>query len=72
MNTLEASLTQTKSEHDFTSNLTDYCTTIRSLPPLPDEERDTLISQLACWQASCLPTPEANQAQDRLVERHLW
>jgi len=72
MNTLEASLTQTKSEHDFTGNLTDYCTTIRSLPPLPDEERDTLISQLACWQASCLPTPEASQAQDRLIEGHLW
>jgi|GEM_PF-1227908 len=72
MNTFEASLTQTKSEHDFTGNLTDYCTTIRSLLPFPDEERDALISLLASVQAGCLSPSLATQAQDRLIEGHLW
>jgi RNA polymerase sigma factor (sigma-70 family) len=68
----DASLAQIRGERDSTGDVTDYCHMIRSLPPLPDEERDTLISQLACWQASCLPVPEATQAQDRLIEGHLW
>jgi RNA polymerase sigma factor (sigma-70 family) len=68
----DASLAQTRGERESTGDVTDYCHIIRFLPPLPDEERDTLISQLADAQASCLPVPEATQAQDRLIEGHLW
>ncbi len=68
----DASLAQTKGEHESASDVTDYCHIIRFLSPLPDEERDTLISQLADAQASCLSTSEVTQAQDRLIEGHLW
>jgi RNA polymerase sigma factor (sigma-70 family) len=68
----DASLAQMRGERDSTGDLTDYCHLIRFLPPLSEEERDTLILQLADVQASHLPTPEPTQAQDRLIEGHLW
>ncbi len=61
----EISAIRTAGDYDYTCDL-------RHLPRLSDEERDHLVAFLAEVQAGRVPPHAARQAQERLIEGHLW
>jgi RNA polymerase sigma factor (sigma-70 family) len=65
MNKHEISAIRTAGDYDYTCDM-------RRLPRLSDGERGHLVSLLAESRASCIPSHSAQQAQERLIEGHLW